>query len=142
MLMHGAGQKRQGINTRWKQLPVSGCEECVPAKSLRSCLTLGDPMDRIPPGSSVSGILQARLLEWVAMPSSRGSSQLRDQTHISCTGKWMGSLPLAPRGKLVDWARCINTSVPSLCMWDNSEDIPITGCLPCPAPSSPMLLFL
>ena len=38
------------------------------------CLTLCDPMDYSPPGSSVHGILQARILEWVAMPSSRGSS--------------------------------------------------------------------
>ena len=35
------------------------------------------------PGSSVHGILQAKILEWVAMPSSRGSSQPRDQTHVS-----------------------------------------------------------
>ena len=44
-----------------------------------------DPMDYSPPGSSVHGILQARILEWVAMPSSRGSSSPRDQTCISCT---------------------------------------------------------
>ena len=43
------------------------------------------PMDCSPPGSSVHGILQARTLEWVAMPSSRGSSQLRGQTQVSCT---------------------------------------------------------
>ena len=42
------------------------------AKSLQSCLTLSDPKDCSPPGSSVHGILQARILEWVAMPSSRG----------------------------------------------------------------------
>ena len=47
---------------------------CVCAKSLQSCPTLWDPMDCSPPGSSVHGILQARILEWVAMPSSRGSS--------------------------------------------------------------------
>ena len=35
------------------------------------------------------GILQARILEWVAMPSSRGSSQLRDQTQVSCIGRWI-----------------------------------------------------
>ena len=114
----------------------------MPAKSLLSCPTLEDAMDHIPPGSSVNGILQARLLEWVAMPFSRGSSQLRDQTHISSTGKGAGSLPLAPHGKLVYWPQCINTSVPSLCRWDNSEDTPIIGCRPCPAPSSPMLLLL
>ena len=49
----------------------------------QSCLTLCDPMDYSPPGSSVHGILQATILEWVAMPSSRGSSQPRDQTQIS-----------------------------------------------------------
>ena len=44
------------------------------AKSFQSCLTLCDPMDCSPPGSSVHGILQARILEWVAMPSSKRSS--------------------------------------------------------------------
>ena len=43
-------------------------------KSLQSCQTLCNTMDCSPPGSSVHGILQARMLEWVAMPSSRGSS--------------------------------------------------------------------
>ena len=42
------------------------------------------PMDHSLPGSSVHGILQARILEWVAMPSSRGSSQPRDATRGSC----------------------------------------------------------
>ena len=41
---------------------------------LQSCLTLWDPMDCTPPGSSLHGILQARILEWVAVPFSRGSS--------------------------------------------------------------------
>ena len=45
---------------------------------------LCDPMDGHVPGSFVHGILQARILEWVAISSSRGSSQCRDQTHISC----------------------------------------------------------
>ena len=45
----------------------------VHVKSLQSCLTLCDPMDCSPPGSSVHGFLQATILEWVAMPSSRGS---------------------------------------------------------------------
>ena len=51
---------------------------CVRAKLLQSCPTLCDPMDCRPPGSSVHGILQARILEWVATPSSKGSSQPRD----------------------------------------------------------------
>ena len=49
----------------------------------QSRLTLCDPMDCSRPGSSVHGILQARILEWVAIPFSRGSSQPKDQTHIS-----------------------------------------------------------
>ena len=56
----------------------------------KSHLTLCDPTDCSPPGSSVHGILQARILEWVAMPFSRGSSQPRDQTcvsYISCPGR-------------------------------------------------------
>ena len=53
------------------------------AKSLQSCLTLCDPRDGSPPGSSVHGILQARILEWVAVPSSRGSSHSRDRSRIS-----------------------------------------------------------
>ena len=48
------------------------------------CPTLGDPMDCSPPGSSVRGTLQARILERVAMPSSRGSSWPRDRTWVSC----------------------------------------------------------
>ena len=63
---------------------------CVPAKSLQWCLTLCHPMDHSLPGFSVHGILQARILEWVAMPSSRGSSRSRVQTCISyifCIGR-------------------------------------------------------
>ena len=49
----------------------------------QSCPTLCDPMDSSPPGSSVHGILQARTLEWVAHPFSKGSSQPRDRTQVS-----------------------------------------------------------
>ena len=59
---------------------------CLVAKS---CPTLRDPMDCSPSGSSVHEILQARILEWVAISFSRGSSQPRDWTHISCIGKWI-----------------------------------------------------
>ena len=55
------------------------------AKSLQSCLTLCDPVDCSPPGFSVHGISQARILEWIAIPFSRGSSQPRDGTPVSCT---------------------------------------------------------
>ena len=47
------------------------------------CPILCDPMDCSPPGSSIHGILQARILEWITIPFSRGSSLPRDQTHIS-----------------------------------------------------------
>ena len=50
----------------------------------QSCSTLCDPMDCSWPASSVHGILQARILEWVDIPFSRGSSQPRDQTQVSC----------------------------------------------------------
>ena len=63
---------------------------CVVAA--QSCLILGDSMNCSPADSSVHGIFQARILEWVAMPSSRESSQPRDQTCISyvfCIGRWV-----------------------------------------------------
>ena len=61
------------------------------AKFLQSWPTLCNPVDCSPLGSSVHRILQARILEWVAMPSSRGSSQPRDWTHdsyASCSAIW------------------------------------------------------
>ena len=73
---------------------------CACVKSLQSCLPLCDPMNCNPPGSSLHGILQARILEWIAMPSSRGSSGPRDQTWVSSLQHWqVGSLLLAPHGK-------------------------------------------
>ena len=65
------------------------------------CPTLCDPTDCSLPGSSVHGIIQARILEWVAMPSSKGSSGLRDQTQcLFHLLHWrVGSLPLAPHEK-------------------------------------------
>ena len=58
-------------------------------KSLESCPTLCDPMDCSPPGFSVHGILQPRILEWVAMPSSRGSScpGIEPASVVSCIGR-------------------------------------------------------
>ena len=50
----------------------------------QSCWTLCSPLDCSPPGSSVHGILQARILEWVAISSSRGSSRPGDRIHVSC----------------------------------------------------------
>ena len=62
---------------------VRKCSAAAAAKSLQSCPTLCDPLDGSPPGSPIPGILQARILEWVAMPFSRGSSQPEDRTGVS-----------------------------------------------------------
>ena len=53
------------------------------AKSLQLCLTLCDPIDGSPPGSPIPRILQARILEWVTISFSRGSSRPRDQIDIA-----------------------------------------------------------
>ena len=97
---------------RFSQIPRQFCSRicvyihilymCVLcAELLQSWLTLCDPMDCSPPGSSDHGILQARIQEWVAMPSSRASSWPRDWTHISyvsCISRWvlyhLGKTPL------------------------------------------------
>ena len=68
------------LTTKWN-LNINVKHVCicaVHAKLLLSCLTLGNPMDHNLLGSSVHAILQARILEWVAVPSSRGSSQPRN----------------------------------------------------------------
>ena len=61
------------------------------------CLTLCYPIDCNLPGSSVHGIFQIRILEWVAIPFSRGSSRPKDQTWVSCTAG--DSLPSESPGK-------------------------------------------
>ena len=87
---------------------------CVCVKLLQSCPALCNPVDYSLLGSSVRGILQARILEWVAMPSSRGSSRPRDETrvfYVSCIGRQilhhqrhLGS-PLYPSA--VQWSSCV-----------------------------------
>ena len=74
---------------------------CACMLSHFSRVRLCDPMDYNPPGSSVHGILKTRILEWVAMPSSRGSSRSRNWIHISfCLLPWqVNSLPLELPGK-------------------------------------------
>ena len=52
----------------------------------QSCPTLCDPVDFSLPGSSIHGILQAIILEWVTISFSKGSSQPRDRTQVSCIG--------------------------------------------------------
>ena len=73
-------------------------------------------MDGSPPGSSALGILQARILEWVAVPSSRGSSQPRDPAHIFYVHLlWQaGPLPLAAPGKPMESYAAIKKSEEAL----------------------------
>ena len=93
---------------------------CVHAQALQSCLTLCDPMDCSLPGSSVHGVLQARILEWVAMPSSKGSSQPRNRTYVSSTAgrfftHWATWETLQPHGLYGPWnSSGQNTGVGSL----------------------------
>ena len=65
----------------WSPLISSIFKRCM--LSLQSCLTLFDPTDSSPPSSSVHEILQARIQEWVAVPSSKGSSPPRDRIWVS-----------------------------------------------------------
>ena len=69
-------------DTPWKQ-SYDQPAAAAAAKLHQLCPTLCDPIDGSPPGSPIPGILQARTLEWVAMPFSRGSSQPRDRTQVS-----------------------------------------------------------
>ena len=96
------------IGLWWRTFPATqkvlldraGPDMCMHAKWLRLCRTFFDPLDCSPPGSSVRGILQARILEWVAMSFSRGSSQPRDRpstSSFSCIGRRV----LGPPGKPV-----------------------------------------
>ena len=88
---------KAGVHIADAQLVWKVLKDCwhLPRKGLmwvhaQSCPTLCNPMDCSPPDSSVLGILQARILEWVAMTSSRGSSPPRDQTlgyDVSCIGR-------------------------------------------------------
>ena len=111
-LSHLLGPMRQACFPIWFcSVPLRQCSKsevpektllnaCVCAKSFQSCSTLSEPMDCNSPGSSIHGILQVRILECVDMLSSRGPSQLRDQTHILCLlHRKVGSLPLPPHGK-------------------------------------------
>ena len=79
-------RKMKSCPIKTKYVPLQDMECCTVCVSLcvQSRLTLCDPMDYSPPGSSVHGISQARILECVAISSSRGSFQPRDQTQFSC----------------------------------------------------------
>ena len=95
----------------WSNLAAAAAAQivCMCAKLLQSCLTLCDPVECSPPGSSVHGIVQARILEWVAMPSSWGSSWPRDRTCISCGSCSVGgSLPLSHWGRPCSQVRVLS----------------------------------
>ena len=83
---------------------------CSSLLLLQSCLTPCKPMEHNPPGSSVHGIPQARLLGWVALRSSRGSSQARDWTYVYCSSCIVDRFFTAePPGKpecVVDGTKC------------------------------------
>ena len=70
------------------QITIPACPPCevksVEKLVAQSCPTLCNPMDCSPPDSSVHGILQARILEWVAIPFFKESSQTRDRTRVFC----------------------------------------------------------
>ena len=84
--------------------PLSLWPDYVWAKLLQSCPTLHNPTDCSLPGSSVHGILQARILKWVVMSSFRGSSWPKDQIGVSMALRWQaGFLPLVPPGKPLRW---------------------------------------
>ena len=82
---HGWSQCRLSIPLSPAK-PLSSFLHITSLHAYLSCPTLCNPMDCSPPGSSVHGTLQARILEWVAISSSRGFSQPRDRTRVSCTG--------------------------------------------------------
>ena len=98
----------------------------MPAQSLQCCLPLGDPMDCSPLGSSVHGISQARILEWVAISFSRGSSQQGLNPHLlrllHCR---QILLPLSPWGSPIPPF----TSVHSPLLRDLNENLRFPVCL-------------
>ena len=80
------GSSQPGIKPRSPALQANSlpAEPQSQSEVTQSCPTLGDPVDCSPPSSSVHGVLQARVLEWVAISFSRGSSRPRDRTQVSC----------------------------------------------------------
>ena len=104
----------------------------VRAQSLQSCSTLCNPMDLSPPGSTVHGILQVRILEGVAVPSSQGSSRPRDWTHVSyvfpiagrlltCWATWEARILTSPSGI---WTQMLGNHSNTPSDWDHMYWLP------------------
>ena len=86
----------------WERSPCVSLWVCT--KPLQSCQTFCNPMDGSPPGSSVCRIFQARILEWVTLPPSRGLSDPGIELRLLCLLHWqVGSLPLVPSGNSGIW---------------------------------------
>ena len=81
--------RRQAPTCSLTEPPVLGMLSNSFVQSLSRVQLFCDPIDYSPPISSVHGISQARIVEWVAISFFRGSSWTRDQTHISCIGRWI-----------------------------------------------------
>ena len=104
-----SGSSVHGISQARILFPESPDNRCslkrliVSVLLLQSCLTLCDPLDCSPPGFSVYGIFPVKILAWVAMLSSRGSSQPRDRTRDSCVscigGRFFTAEPRTPSNR-------------------------------------------
>ena len=95
----------------------------VHAKSLHPYPTVSEPMDCSLPGSSVHRTLQARILEWVAIPFSRGSSWPRDRTWVSCdsyiAGRFFTAEPAGKPGLRLYFHLCTNVTVWAGFLWSS-----------------------
>ena len=97
------GYTVHGVTKSWTQLSMYACRDAMRkgfsyvwaelCLVTQLCPTFCGPMDCSPPGSSVHGIFQARILEWVVISYSRGSSQPSDQTHICLAGRFLTTVP-------------------------------------------------
>ena len=108
---------RKGFSGSCIRLKETKCS-CLVAKS---CLILVTPIDCSLPGSSVHKIFQTKLLEWVTVPSCRGSFQPKDQTHVSRTSFIVGSFFTAkPPGKpmcfLAGWKKEFTLGPEGVCI--------------------------
>ena len=142
----GGRRASMGVGCTW-EISVPSAQFCfeseteVKGKFAQSCQTL-HPQDCSLPGSSVHGILQARILAWVAVPFSRGFSQPRDQTQVSCiTGRFF---TIWATGKAQEyWSKLIPTprdlSDPGIKSWSPALQ---AGSLPAELPGKPHGLSL